>query len=542
DLVQLSKNNINKNRGNRDTKTCIELDSNNDNITLQWDDLYVFTWLRIALTQEISELITDLLILFRQDINKTVSYVPCQNKLFYVIKPQTIDVRCDFNGTFKELVLKGRTIQWICTLNINGGRNVALKQSTTQSGAYTDRSHTEEYSNSSNAVDGKALYSFKEKSCAHPYSSNRKQFWSVKFPPRVVTGYVLYDRQDGAENFNGFKLTASTGNEIQFEYIDEQLKVPKRIYTIPHPHKSPVSNVTIYRDGTLNVCEVEVYGECPPGTWGLNCSQCTARCPHNCQVDDGSCEILCPGFSNPPFCNQTCDSGWFGDGCKYKCHCEGNCDTSGYCTNNKCSDGWFGYKCQYRDLMYLVSLEANRVIFDNNDDTCITSKPDSIILRWNEAYVFTWLRIVVKNETFITDLKIQFQKNEKQSTQFLACQNQRLYLVDSKTMDIWCDLNDTFHQLTITGKAILSLCTLNVNGGRNVALKQNTAQSGTYSSARSKEDAAQSSNAVDGKLDAKHFTFKEKSCAHTAVGDKNPFWSVQFLPHLITEYVLYDRR
>uniref|UniRef100_A0A2C9KK38 EGF-like domain-containing protein n=1 Tax=Biomphalaria glabrata TaxID=6526 RepID=A0A2C9KK38_BIOGL len=398
DLVHLSKNNINKSRGNIDTKTCIELDSNND-ITLQWDDLYVFTWLRIALNQEISELITYLQILFRRDINKTVSYVPCQNKLFYVIKPQTIDVRCDFNGTFKELVLKGRTIQWICTLNINGGRNVALKQSTTQSGAYTDRSHTEEYSNSSNAVDGKALYSFKEKSCAHPYSGNRKEFWSVKFPPRVVTGYVLYDRQ-----------------------------------------------------------------ECPPGTWGLNCSQCTAQCPHNCQVDDGSCEILCPGFSNPPFCNQTCDSGWFGDGCKYKCHCKEKCDTSGFCTNNICSDGWFGYKCQYRDLMYLVNLDLKRVIFDNNDDTCITSKPDSIILRWNEAYVFTWLRIVVRNETFITDLKIQFQKNEKQSTQFLACQNQRLYLVDSKTMDIWCDLNDTFHQLTITGKAILSLCTLNVNG------------------------------------------------------------------------------
>ncbi|KAK0065000.1 multiple epidermal growth factor-like domains protein 11, partial [Biomphalaria pfeifferi] len=66
------------------------------------------------------ELITDLQILLRQDTNKSSSYVPCQDRLFYIVKPQTIDVKCDFNGTFKELVLKGRTIQSICTLNING--------------------------------------------------------------------------------------------------------------------------------------------------------------------------------------------------------------------------------------------------------------------------------------------------------------------------------------------------------------------------------------------------------------------------------------
>ncbi|KAK6991264.1 multiple epidermal growth factor-like domains protein 11, partial [Biomphalaria glabrata] len=93
-----------------------------------------------------------------------------------------------------------------------------------------------------------------------------------------------------------------------------------------------------------------------------------------------------------------CESGWFGDGCKYQCHCKEKCDTSGYCTNNKCSDGWFGYKCQYRDLMYLSKMETDKVIFDNNDDTCIMKDRHSIKIPWKEPKVFTWLRIVVKNE------------------------------------------------------------------------------------------------------------------------------------------------
>uniref|UniRef100_A0A2C9KYD7 EGF-like domain-containing protein n=1 Tax=Biomphalaria glabrata TaxID=6526 RepID=A0A2C9KYD7_BIOGL len=121
DLVHLSTRRINKTIANNKNKTCIEL-KHKDNITLQWDNLYVFTWLRIDFNNEIPELITDLQILLRQETNISSSYVPCQNRLFYIVKPQTIDVKCDFNGTFKELVLKGKTIQSICTLNINGGK------------------------------------------------------------------------------------------------------------------------------------------------------------------------------------------------------------------------------------------------------------------------------------------------------------------------------------------------------------------------------------------------------------------------------------
>ncbi|KAI8773529.1 multiple epidermal growth factor domains protein 11, partial [Biomphalaria glabrata] len=220
------------------------------------------------------------------------------------------------------------------------------------------------------------------------------------------------------------------------------------------------------------------------------------------------------------------------------------CDTSGDCADNKCSPGWFGYKCQYRDLMDLSNLQSNKMISDHNDETCQLLDNDYIIITWVQPKVFTWLRIVVKNESTVplTDLKIWYKKYRKIEGQFLPCQNQRFFLINSRTIDVWCDFNETFQMLKLTGKVNFSICTLNVNGGRNVALKQRTAQSSTYMSPKYKKDVSQSSNAVDGKLDVKYFTFKEGSCARTALGDNNSIWSVQFLPHRITEYVLYGRR
>ncbi|KAK0065001.1 multiple epidermal growth factor-like domains protein 11, partial [Biomphalaria pfeifferi] len=51
DLVHLTTRRINKIIANNKNKTCIEL-KHQDNITLQWNDSYVFTWLRIDFNNE----------------------------------------------------------------------------------------------------------------------------------------------------------------------------------------------------------------------------------------------------------------------------------------------------------------------------------------------------------------------------------------------------------------------------------------------------------------------------------------------------------
>ncbi|CAG5129563.1 unnamed protein product [Candidula unifasciata] len=57
-------------------------------------------------------------------------------------------------------------------------------------------------------------------------------------------------------------------------------------------------------------------------------------------------KVLPSGVSRGLFC---CPSGWFGDQCKYKCHCfNDTCDATGECSEaNTCVGGWFGPACQY---------------------------------------------------------------------------------------------------------------------------------------------------------------------------------------------------
>ncbi|CAL1534192.1 unnamed protein product, partial [Lymnaea stagnalis] len=98
------------------------------------------------------------------------------------------------------------------------------------------------------------------------------------------------------------------------------------------------------------------------------------------------------------------ERGWFGQGCKYRCHCENNkCDiTSGQCLNNaKCARGWFGSTCQYQDLATILSATVTTNpwqkadwLTDSNDYHCNSdSKLKSIGVAWNSPQSFSWLKI-----------------------------------------------------------------------------------------------------------------------------------------------------
>ncbi|KAH9487867.1 hypothetical protein Btru_067836 [Bulinus truncatus] len=198
---------------------------------------------------------------------------------------------------------------------------------------------------------------------------------------------------------------------------------------------------------------------------------------------------------------SACEPGWFGDSCSYMCHCVTTCDQTGECTgtNNTCVRGWFGYKCQYQDLLTLPTLTVvsslNHTldeISDRDDTTCLSSNSSvrNLTFKWNTPYVFTWLRLVVDNENLLTSFSIEFGKD----TQKLTCNNRRLYLINNLTLDIRCDVYDIINQITVTGLGLPSLCSLYINGGRNIALKQQTSMSSVY-------ENFTSSKAVDGNTD-----------------------------------------
>ncbi|CAL1532176.1 unnamed protein product, partial [Lymnaea stagnalis] len=64
--------------------------------------------------------------------------------------------------------------------------------------------------------------------------------------------------------------------------------------------------------------------------------------------------------------------------------------------------------------------------------------------------------------------------NDAQGSTF-TCNNG--YLIDERTMDLFCDAPISTAKLTLRGKDVGYLCSLSISGGRNVALKQRAVQS-----------------------------------------------------------------
>ncbi|XP_055884514.1 uncharacterized protein LOC106056033 [Biomphalaria glabrata] len=227
--------------------------------------------------------------------------------------------------------------------------------------------------------------------------------------------------------------------------------------------------------------------------------------------------------------------GWFGPNKEFRCHCESSCSSDGTCLGNgKCARGWFGLKCQHQDLTVLentILSPNNNVLTDRDDSTCL-SQP--VTVTFNRTYVLTWLRLVVKDLALLPGFTIQFSKTTT-ATLKLECLNQKYFLVDYDTFDIQCDLPEAIQTVIITGIGQTSLCSLYINGGRSIALKQKTAQSSTYSDSHGTFDA---SKAVDGITNSDFFV---GSCTHTAIGDIKPMWTVTFPLFEISRYVLYNR-
>uniref|UniRef100_A0A2C9KXZ3 Uncharacterized protein n=1 Tax=Biomphalaria glabrata TaxID=6526 RepID=A0A2C9KXZ3_BIOGL len=89
---------------------------------------------------------------------------------------------------------------------------------------------------------------------------------------------------------------------------------------------TPVRYINVITEDATNASlttalnEFYAYGECPKGTWGVQCREnCSSDCPDVCRFDDGLCNEVCIGYSDPPKCQTECQTGWFGVNCKSQC-------------------------------------------------------------------------------------------------------------------------------------------------------------------------------------------------------------------------------
>ncbi|CAL1537367.1 unnamed protein product [Lymnaea stagnalis] len=238
---------------------------------------------------------------------------------------------------------------------------------------------------------------------------------------------------------------------------------------------------------------------------------------------------------------SACKPGWFGSSCQYKCRCTNHlCTTDGECPDgDQCEQMWFGPACQYEDLVRVGQVRTTPptkldIVTDGSDRTCLTNIT-SLELVWNTSYPFTWLRITGLYAVVMPGYHVTF-KDSKNST--VNCTDQRNNRVNSRTADIFCDLNVTVQEIHIAGAKgeAMDVCSFYVSGGQNVALKQNATQSGVW---KEHNIAHAALLAVDGNRDN---DLSQGSCAHTDVPG-SPRWQVTLArPSRVNRYVIYNRK
>ncbi|KAI8773328.1 tyrosine-protein kinase receptor Tie-1, partial [Biomphalaria glabrata] len=194
-----------------------------------------------------------------------------------------------------------------------------------------------------------------------------------------------------AIRLNGFRLISVDGNNNVVDNIKDVEEKADPVYYLSvntsRPIKSLSINETKVQGGDkvpiLTLCELEAYGECPPGTWSLPCTHnCPPSCPTSCDRDTGLCNSVCFGFSNPPTCSDVCMAELWGINCTN--YCSASCANlschriTGECTQGclgysnppqcttACDQGMYGQNCSFRCHSHCLNGTCNYV-----DGSCV---------------------------------------------------------------------------------------------------------------------------------------------------------------------------
>ncbi|XP_059158855.1 uncharacterized protein LOC131942906 [Physella acuta] len=278
-----------------DDDTC----SNLKTVTITWDTAYIITWLRLSLN--------DTGVFSNTNITIKLTNVTGADTgiTYFSMIPVTSRVKdillCSSLRAIKVTLTFLRAVT-VCSLNINGGRNVALHQKTWQSTNYNESGVIYD---SSKAVDGNNSNDFYgQGSCSHTLGVNGR--WGINLTrEHRVDRFVLYNRGDYQQRLRGFNLVAyNKNNQLQLNYTDDS-KLNVSVYNITTT-AIYVQSVNITVRTYLTLCEVEIFGdiECDSARLGL---ECTNTC--NCNDPTETCFVATGG------CRSGCTAGYQGEGC-----------------------------------------------------------------------------------------------------------------------------------------------------------------------------------------------------------------------------------
>ncbi|KAK3742964.1 hypothetical protein RRG08_005397, partial [Elysia crispata] len=218
--------------------------------------------------------------------------------------------------------------------------------------------------------------------------------------------------------------------------------------------------------------------------------------------------------------------GWFGPDCQYQCHCAGSapCDKHDGSCSSGCHQDWFGPACQYASMAfksYDRYLNDLTWLTDRNDTTCNERKLWTVYISPVTSIPISWVRVVLQDKAKTNEIHFGYELNG--SRKAMTCDTkERTAMVDKRTYDIICNIQNAVTTFYLYGEGVKSLCSLYISAGRNMALKQETMQSTTF-------ELWNSSHAVDGKLDIKDNKSSQLAmCTQTKKNSGIGWWRLTF--------------
>ncbi|GFS14754.1 multiple epidermal growth factor-like domains 10 [Elysia marginata] len=278
-----------------------------------------------------------------------------------------MDIDCPTSDAVSCVQISGLGVAVLCSLYISGGRNVALKQTASQSSRYVPTS-SENAFKPENAVDGKLPFGTIENvksTCTHTDTKEGRGWWAVNFSTAVnITRFRVYNRDEVCcrRRLDNFRLTVHPETDTitgLYRYKDQHKEISLNGHTVvPSPridfpaHQVRIDVAEESETGILTLCEVEVFGDinCPAGRFGLTCErQCNCVNGGSCFVHSGGCPSGCaPGYTGED-CWE-CEPGRYGERCSQNCNAtcgaDNSCDhNSGACSQG-CKLGYSGNYCE----------------------------------------------------------------------------------------------------------------------------------------------------------------------------------------------------
>ncbi|XP_059158858.1 uncharacterized protein LOC131942909 [Physella acuta] len=365
-----------------DDKTCASVKT----FTVSWEIAYYVSWLRIVFDKP--ESLENVQVSF---VKETGESIPCNRMEVVKFSLKATEILCQSNVLVKEVFIDLKSEKMVCSVHINGGRNVAIKQSTWQS--TTETYHGVSY-DPTRAVDGNTSRKFfTHKSCSHTLSGS-PGVWKVTFSqPWYLNRYVIHNREDNRERIKGFVLKSNSSTDREeFSYTDQNPANDVAIYTITtRPSATPISYVTISARGILTLCEVETFSDhyCTPKSYGPECSipcNCNDR-TEKCFPTTGGCLSGCPVGFEGYGCSEACSDSHYGAGCAETCNrrclnqqcnnIDGSClgCSAGYLgvfCERACDTTYYGINCAQRCSTSCKNQQCSNV--DGTCNSCIIGK------------------------------------------------------------------------------------------------------------------------------------------------------------------------